>query len=210
MIQLLFGLFIIAVPFFTNAQQSNPVAPSKNENEALKKEMQAMHDQLQKQMNALQESISKLNQQIEKSNAARDMEDYLDKKFRRPFEDFELPPTPSMPPIPPMPGVEEEYRKAMDCFREQDFHRSLPDVPEMREEWSRAMDELHGLDLRFEVPQLPETTMPYNELKLPELHRELDHLRFDMPNIQHPSWKRSEKRHEEFLKMLPFYDLFKS
>lgn len=206
--QLLFGLFIIVVPFFTNAQQSNPGATAKNENEALKKEMQAMQEQLQSEMKALQESISKLNQQLEKSNAVRDFDRYFNEKFRDHAEDFEMPSPPPMQP--PAPGTKEDCRSQRDCLQDQDFHRALPAIPEIGEEWSKALDELHRLDFRFEVPELREVAIPEQELELPELYRELDRLRFDLPDLQQPSWKRSEKRHEEFLKMLPFYDLFKS
>ncbi|MEO6169218.1 MAG: hypothetical protein ABIO46_14910, partial [Chitinophagales bacterium] len=169
-----------------------------------------MQEQLQKQMNVLQESISTLSQQLEKSNAVHDVDHYFNEKFRVQDEDFEMPPTPPLPLIPSCPGIEEEYRKAMNCLREQDFHRSLLDIPEMGAEWSRALSELRELDFRFEVPELPEITAPNHEMQLPELYRELDHLRFDLPNLQPPSLKRSEKKHEEFLKMLPFYEFFKS
>lgn len=205
------SLLIAALPFIGFAQQKN--TPSQQQDQ-FKKEMEELKLQLQGQVNSMRDSLAKLSQQLSKMEAERMQE--FDKSFHKGLHEMDE--NLRLPGLSEMPPFDEEWSKALEEFKQEDFKFECPPIPDFNSDWSKALGELREYDFRFEMPEMPEVPPVPDfdfDYDIPEFHRyykDPQQWKFDlnMPHRESPLWKRRGNRHEEFLEMLPFYEMFKS
>ncbi|MBK9730293.1 MAG: hypothetical protein IPO83_03225 [Chitinophagaceae bacterium] len=212
---LFFGLFVIMLPQLLMAQQPDaplpPQPPQPPQKETFSKEMETMQQQLKQQMKVLQDSVAALSRRFSESAAARDLKGAFHEGFNDTKPEWNLPPLPDLPPVPPLPDLQEALDNALEEWRERDFRFEMPAIPELEEGWGKALDEFKDFHFRFEGPEPPEVPFPEDAPRLQELENQMEHLQMEEEWRDRYSYPgHHEKRHQQILEMLPFYQFFKS